>query len=75
MGLQWYVNGSTMVTEVEERSLIMENKEQTKTQRLQIRVSSDEKKQIEKEAKALHLNTAAYVRAKLLSEKNIQAGF
>lgn len=38
-----------------------------KEKRLQIRVSPEEKKQIEEEAKKMHLSTSAYVRSKLLS--------
>lgn len=43
------------------------NESKRKDLRLQIRVNEQEKEQIKKEADALHLSVASYVRSKLLA--------
>lgn len=51
----------------EERSRKMNEEMDSRTLRLQIRVSKEEKEQIKKEALKQHLSVSSYVRSKLLA--------
>lgn len=51
----------------EERSRKMNEEIDSRTLRLQIRVSKEEKEQIKKEALKQHLSVSSYVRSKLLA--------